>query len=136
MARVLAEDPVLNTEDPPAQGLLGSPPCQPQRTRRLTDSSAEAMHAATQANARILGIDDVTGAIEQDRAAGLVITAANPLEDIRTPVLTYANAVSTYLGLITLGNDAWLRFRSTSARRHPWRRLLGTFPRGRPVGFT
>ncbi|SFC56935.1 Imidazolonepropionase [Nocardioides terrae] len=45
---------------------------------------AQALHAATQANARILGVEDVTGAVEPGRAADLVVTSANPLTDIRT----------------------------------------------------
>lgn len=47
-------------------------------------SPARALHAATQANAHILGIDHVTGAIEQGRAADMVMTEANPLDDVRT----------------------------------------------------
>lgn len=47
-------------------------------------SPALALHAATRSNARILGVDDVTGAVEKGKAADLVVTAANPLENIRT----------------------------------------------------
>lgn len=47
-------------------------------------SPARALHAATGANARILGIEGTTGAIEVGLSADLVLTAANPLEDIRT----------------------------------------------------
>lgn len=53
-------------------------------TRYANVPPARALHAATQANARILGIDDVTGAIEPGKAADLIITAANPLKNIRT----------------------------------------------------
>jgi imidazolonepropionase-like amidohydrolase len=45
---------------------------------------AQAVHAATQTNARILGIEDLTGAVETGRSADLVITDANPLNEIRT----------------------------------------------------
>jgi imidazolonepropionase-like amidohydrolase len=45
---------------------------------------AQALHAATQTNARILGIEDLTGAVETGRSADLVITDANPLNEIRT----------------------------------------------------
>lgn len=44
---------------------------------------ARALNAATGANARILGLDDITGAIEPGKAADLVVLAANPLEDFR-----------------------------------------------------
>jgi len=46
--------------------------------------AARALHAATQGNARILGIDAETGSIEPGKAADLILTAANPLEEIRT----------------------------------------------------
>ena len=45
---------------------------------------ARALHAATQSNAHILGIDDVTGSVEEGKSADLILTAANPLEEIRT----------------------------------------------------
>ena len=41
---------------------------------------AQALHAATQSNARILGIEELTGTIATGRSADL----ANPLDDIRT----------------------------------------------------
>jgi len=44
---------------------------------------AQALHAATAANAEILGIDDVTGAIEPGKAADLVVLPANPLDGFR-----------------------------------------------------
>lgn len=45
---------------------------------------AHALHAATQANARLLGLGDETGAIEEGKSADLLLLDANPLEDIRT----------------------------------------------------
>lgn len=44
---------------------------------------ARAFHAATQANARILGLDEVTGSIQSGKAADLVVLPSNPLDDFR-----------------------------------------------------
>lgn len=44
---------------------------------------ARAFHAASQANARILGLDKVTRSAEPGKAADLVILRANPLDDFR-----------------------------------------------------
>ena len=45
---------------------------------------ARALHAATQSNARILGLDEETGSLTPGRAADIVLTTADPLEDLRT----------------------------------------------------
>jgi imidazolonepropionase-like amidohydrolase len=44
---------------------------------------AQALNAATRTNARILGLDDVTGSIETGKAADLVVLDANPLDGFR-----------------------------------------------------
>jgi imidazolonepropionase-like amidohydrolase len=56
-------------------------------------SPARAFHAATQANARILGLDEVTGSVEPGKTADLVVLRANPLDDFRaftSPVMVIA----------------------------------------------
>lgn len=45
---------------------------------------AQALHAATQSNARILGLDTVTGSIRAGLAADLVVLDQNPLMSFRT----------------------------------------------------
>ena len=45
---------------------------------------AQALHAATQSNARILGLDSTTGSVTSGLAADLVVLDANPLDDFRT----------------------------------------------------
>ncbi|WP_147918769.1 metal-dependent hydrolase family protein [Ruania zhangjianzhongii] len=47
-------------------------------------SPARALHAATQANAGLLGLRAETGAVEAGLSADLLLTDTNPLEDIRT----------------------------------------------------
>lgn len=44
---------------------------------------AQALNAATGANARMLGLDDITGSIEVGKAADLVVLDANPLDGFR-----------------------------------------------------
>ena len=44
-------------------------------------SPAHALHAATQGNATILGIDDQTGTVAEGRSADLVLLDRNPLVD-------------------------------------------------------
>jgi imidazolonepropionase-like amidohydrolase len=46
-------------------------------------TSAQALNAATRTNARVLGLDDVTGAIEVGKTADLVVLDANPLDGFR-----------------------------------------------------
>ncbi|KAB7788394.1 metal-dependent hydrolase family protein [Bifidobacterium cebidarum] len=43
---------------------------------------AQAIHAATQVNAQILGVDDITGSLKVGKAADLLVLSANPLEDL------------------------------------------------------
>ncbi|MFF3215475.1 amidohydrolase family protein [Streptomyces sp. NPDC002886] len=45
---------------------------------------AQALNAATTTNARILGLDDVTGSVEPGKAADLVVLDSNPLDGFRT----------------------------------------------------
>lgn len=50
---------------------------------------AQALHAATRANAAILGIDSQTGSLEVGKAADLVVLDADPLADLRAFVDPY-----------------------------------------------
>ncbi|MBO7682816.1 MAG: amidohydrolase family protein [Clostridia bacterium] len=45
-------------------------------------SNKETLHTATLGNAKIVGIDDLTGSIEPGKSADLIVTKGNPLEDI------------------------------------------------------
>jgi imidazolonepropionase-like amidohydrolase len=47
-------------------------------------SNAFALYSATLQNARLLGIEDVTGSIERGKCADFVVTEGNPLEDLDT----------------------------------------------------
>lgn len=49
-------------------------------------SPAQALYAATRSNARILGLDHVTGAITPGLAADLIVTRRNPLDGFRALV--------------------------------------------------
>jgi imidazolonepropionase-like amidohydrolase len=44
---------------------------------------AQALNAATQTNARILGLDDITGSIEPGKDADMVVLDANPIDGFR-----------------------------------------------------
>jgi len=46
-------------------------------------SKAQAINAATQSNAALLGLQKITGSIEAGLAADLVVLGANPLDDLR-----------------------------------------------------
>ena len=54
-------------------------------------SPAFAIHSATEVNARIAGIEAITGTVEAGKSADLMIVEGNPLEDIT--VLRQAAAV-------------------------------------------
>ena len=46
-------------------------------------SNAFALHTATQVNAELLGLGDETGTIECGKAADILVTRENPLDDLR-----------------------------------------------------
>ncbi|WP_028042193.1 amidohydrolase family protein [Candidatus Stoquefichus massiliensis] len=46
-------------------------------------SSAFALHTATQVNAKLAGLEDITGSIESGKAADLIVCQNNPLEDLQ-----------------------------------------------------
>lgn len=61
--------------------------------KRAGFTAAEAIHAATQENAEILNIDDVTGSVEVGKIADLLVLEGDPLLDLRvlkTPTLVIA----------------------------------------------
>ena len=47
-------------------------------------SYSYALHTATMINAKIAGIDDITGSIDVGKSADMIVSKDNPLEDIRT----------------------------------------------------
>ncbi|MCI2047839.1 MAG: amidohydrolase family protein [Faecalibacterium sp.] len=59
-------------------------------------TNAEALHTATLGNAEILDISEETGSIEPGKCADLLVTAKNPLEDLRAlaePEMVFARGV-------------------------------------------
>ena len=46
-------------------------------------SNAFALHTATGKAAKVAGIGDITGTLEKGKCADMIVTAQNPLEDIR-----------------------------------------------------
>lgn len=73
---------------------------------------ARALHAATQSNARILGLDTVTGSIEPGLAADLVVLDANPLDAFRT----FATPRYVLAGQAVLERPTVARFPEIDAR--------------------
>ncbi len=47
-------------------------------------SNAFALYTATKHSAEMAGIDDITGSIKKGKCADMIVTAQNPLEDLRT----------------------------------------------------
>ncbi|MBT1170268.1 amidohydrolase family protein [Bifidobacterium sp. SO4] len=60
---------------------------------------AEAIHAATQTNARILGVDGVTGALEPGKSADLLVLGDNPLKDL--------HALDHPVWVVAAGHPVW-----------------------------
>ena len=56
-------------------------------------SNAFALHTATLGNAKIAGIDGITGSLTPGKSADLIVTAGNPLEDLET--LRHVSMVTT-----------------------------------------
>ena len=59
-------------------------------------SNAFALHTATQVNAQLLGLGNVTGTIELGRDADILVTRENPLDDLsvlREPLHVMARGV-------------------------------------------
>lgn len=46
-------------------------------------SSKTALHTATLVNARLLGLDNITGSIEKGKCADMIVTSRNPLDDLK-----------------------------------------------------
>lgn len=62
-------------------------------TKYVGVSNAFALHTATQVNAQIGGVGDITGTIEVGKSADFLVTEGNPLEDLgalRTPYMVGA----------------------------------------------
>ena len=45
-------------------------------------TNAFALHTATQLNAKLAGIDRITGSIEPGKCADMIVTSMNPLDDL------------------------------------------------------
>lgn len=73
---------------------------------------AQALNAATRSNAKILGLDDVTGAVEAGKAADLVVLAGNPLDDFRA----FVDPVMVVAGGTIIDRPAVTRFPELDAR--------------------
>lgn len=61
-------------------------------------SHAYALYTATLGNAKIIGIDHITGSIEEGKDADMIVLSQNPLEDLRA--LSHINMVMTQGKLI------------------------------------
>jgi imidazolonepropionase-like amidohydrolase len=46
-------------------------------------SNAFALHTATQLNAKLAGVGDITGSIQKGKCADMIVTAENPLKDLK-----------------------------------------------------
>ena len=46
-------------------------------------SNAFALYSATSLNAKLAGIDDITGSIEAGKQADIIVADGNPLEDVK-----------------------------------------------------
>ena len=51
-------------------------------SRYVGVSSSFALHSATEGNAKLLGLDDVTGTIAKGKSADMIVCEKNPLEDL------------------------------------------------------
>ena len=45
-------------------------------------STSFALHTATQVNAQILGLEDITGTIDEGKSADMIVSSQNPLDDL------------------------------------------------------
>ncbi len=62
-------------------------------------SRAEALHAATGVNARILGVDTVTGSLKEGKSADILVLGSNPLDDL--------TALAAPLLVVAAGHPVW-----------------------------